>query len=477
MNVLVLAAAAALALLPGAARSEALNLTMRQAVRLGVEKNLALKTDIYNAAIADAEVRRNRGIYNTALTLGASFQDADTFPTAQGGATRQKTLKVLTGLNRLVPTGGTLGLQFNNYYNETDYAASTYPRYWQSEVTLALSQPLLKNFGPQVTNLNIVLAEQSREGAMKRLASRIQNLVAQIRIEYFKLHSLREDLHSRTVSLELARKVLGEIQERVKAGVLPPMEILNAKYGVAAREKEVIDAEKALKDQVDLLRQILQVQAGDIKAVDAPDLAKLAVDEEEAISRALALRPELDEAKSQIAGARSQIKAARNRTLPGLNLYGTWTFGGMGEQYNQDMNRMIRADFPVWTAGLQFEYPLGNDAAEEEYVKSKLKLEQAKSQLDNLSSLIATDVRGALRSMEASFKQLDVTAREREFAEERLSAYISKSEVGLATARDVLDVENDLARARSNQIKAQVNYAIAVTQYLQATGQLGVGGE
>ncbi|MBU5635340.1 TolC family protein [Geomonas sp. Red69] len=472
MNVPALVTAAALALIPCEAWAEVVDLTLKQAVRLGVEQNLALKAELYNAAIAQAEVRKTRGIYNTGLTLGASWQDSDTFPVSTGGPSRQKTLKLLTGINRLVPTGGTFGFQFNNYYNETDYSSSTYPRYWQSEVTFALNQPLLRNLGPQVTNLNIVVAEQAREGAVKRVAGRIQNLVAQIRIEYFKLHSLREDLRSREVSLGLSRRVLGEIEERVKAGVLPPMEILNAKYGVAAREKEVIDADKALRDQVDLLRQILQMPPGEINAVDAPDLTRVTADEAEGIRRALALRPELDEAKLQIESAETQRRGARNKTLPGLNLYGTWTYGGMGEQYNQDMNRLVRADTPVWTAGLQFEYPLGNDAAEAEYVKSRLRLDQSKTQLNNLNSLVVTDVRSALRAMDASFKQLDVTAREKEFAEERLSAYISKSEVGLATARDVLDVENDLARARSNQIKAQVNYVTAVTQYLQATGEL-----
>ena len=41
-----------------------------------------------------------------------------------------------------------------------------------------------------------------------------------------------------------------------------------------------------------------------------------------------------------------------------------------------------------------------------------------------------------------------------------------------ATTKDVLDVENDLAAARSNQIKAQVAYVIAISQLLKATGDL-----
>lgn len=472
MTLLVLLAAVPLALIPSLTRAETLNLTMKQAVKLGVERNLALKAYVYDAAITETGLRGSRGIYNPGLSLGVAFRDAESFAANVGGPSEEKSVKLTAGLNRLIRSGATIGIQFNNYYNETNYTSSLYPHYWQSELTLTMSQPLLRNFGEKITNVNIVLSEQAWEGALQHLAARIQSLIAQIRVEYVKLHSLREDLMSRKVSLDLARKILVEIRERVSAGVLPQMEILNAQYGVAAREKEVIDAEKGVKDQVDLLRQLLQIEAAEINAVDPPDLEPVPADEKEAIRRALEQRPELAEARIQIAGAETQRGAARNKTLPALNAYGSWTAGGLGREYYQDLNRVGTLDYPVWTAGLQFEYPLGNDTAEADYVKSKLKLEQTRNQLENLTSQVVTDVRAALRSVEANYKQLDVTAREKAFADERLSAYISKSEVGLATARDVLDVENDLARARSNEIRAQVNYVIAVTQLLQATGQL-----
>ena len=58
------------------------------------------------------------------------------------------------------------------------------------------------------------------------------------------------------------------------------------------------------------------------------------------------------------------------------------------------------------------------------------------------------------------------------FAEERLRAFIRKNEVGLATTKDVLDVENDLATAKSNQISAVVGYNNAITRLWQVTGEL-----
>jgi outer membrane protein TolC len=44
--------------------------------------------------------------------------------------------------------------------------------------------------------------------------------------------------------------------------------------------------------------------------------------------------------------------------------------------------------------------------------------------------------------------------------------------VGLATTRDVLEGEEDLALARTDQITALADYNKAVTEYLRVTGQL-----
>ena len=43
---------------------------------------------------------------------------------------------------------------------------------------------------------------------------------------------------------------------------------------------------------------------------------------------------------------------------------------------------------------------------------------------------------------------------------------------GLATTKDVLDVENDLSTAKNNQIKSLVAYANAITQLWKSTAQI-----
>jgi len=457
-------------------QAEPVRLTMADAVKMAVEKNLDLRVELYNPAQQEAEYQKSRGIYNPTLNLQANYNDTTSYSANQpSGKYWNRNTQLNAGVSQLLPTGATANLGFNNSYLSSDMASTSsgLSSYWQSNLGLTLSQPLLKNFGREPTELTIDTAKLTKDASLEKLSAKLISMVAQVRTEYYKLYSLREELEVRKVSLELARRVLSETQARVKAGVMPAMETLNAEFGVASREKELIDAERALQDQSDLVIQLLQLPQGErIVAVEVPSKGRYEVSEQNEIKRALANRPELKELKRNLELLELQTRVSGNRTRPDLLLTASAATAGLGDTYPRDMDRLSSGNYPAWGVGLTFSYPLGNRAAENEYRKNRLKLDQAALQIRNQEELIANDVRSAVRAIEANYKQLDVADRGRAFAEERLRAFARKAEVGLATTKDVLDVENDLATAKNNQIKAQVAYANAITQLWKATGEI-----
>ncbi|MBT0662910.1 TolC family protein [Geobacter pelophilus] len=454
------------------AQENTLKLSVKDAVKFAVERNLDVKTELYNPAQAEADIRKNRAIYETHLTADTSYNQSTTYSPSLGGGVDQKEFNFTPGAYKLLPTGGTVNLSFDNSYKKNS-VATTLGSYWESMLNLSLSQPLLKNFGRDSTELNIKVAELSKDASVKRFKTKLLTVVAQVNSEYFLLHSLKEDLVSKRTSLELAQRILKETEARVKAGVLPAMEILNAQFGVSSREKDTIDAEKAVKDQEDILRVLLQLDgSAEIIPTDAPNRTEYTLNEDDAIKKALSGRPELDDLKFQLTSSEIQTRVLKGRTLPDLSLTSSVGLMGLGDTYGRDFERLGSTDYPIWSVGLKLDYPLGNQSAENDFRKSKLRTEQIRTQLEALNSSLASEVRTAIRAVTSSYKQLDVADRGRAYAEERLKAYLKKSEVGLATNKDVLDVENDLSTARTNQIKAQVAYTNALSQYWKSTGEL-----
>jgi outer membrane protein TolC len=452
-----------------------LSLSLNDAIRMAVEKNLDVRAELYNPAQFEADINFNRSIYDPHLNLQTSYTDSTTANASSGETAVESQILVLnSSISQLLWTGGTAALTFDNDYSNVKGNSFT-PSIssWHTGLGVNLRQPLLKNVGREATEIAINISRQSKFASLERFNSLLLATVAQVRTEYFKLHSLREERDVKKVSLELARKILSETQGRVKAGVLPAMEVLNAEFGVATREKELIDTELAVSNQVDVLRLLLQMdaKAGELQTVDLPPRERYDVIESEAIRKALN-RPDIRERKRNLELNELQTRNLSQKTRPDLTFTASAQLTGQDSEYQRNMDKVLTFDYPVWMVGLNFSYPLGNGAAENDYRRSRLKTEQVSLQLRSLEETSANEVRAAIRGIEAGYKQIEVTDRGAKFAEERLRSFIRKNEVGLATNKDVLDVENDLAVAKSNQINAVVGYANALTRYWQVTGEL-----
>jgi outer membrane protein len=460
---------------PALAQDGTLKLTLKEAIRLAVEKNLDVKAALYTPASAEADIYKNLGIYNPLLSLQANYQDsttlsANSFVTGGASVGRQRSTTYNAGVSQLVPTGGTVGAAFDNSWNHKNFGLNYY---FQSDLTMTFTQPLLKSFGRENTEININVARFSREGALEQFKAKLLDTISLVKSQYYQLYSLRENLEVKRTSLNLVETILKNTNAQVKAGVLPSMEILNAEFGVASQQKNLIDAERALKDQVDNLRVLLQLQdVTDIVPTDTPYRENYSVDENQAIQLALASRPDLRQQRVTLKTSELQSRVARNQTLPELDFNGSAAFTGLDNNYNRDLERVGAGRYPVWIAGLKLTYPIGNDAAKNDYIKSKLAVAQNKTQVKSLEETISRDVRIAVRAVRSGYLQLDVTARGRAYAEEVLQAYIKKQKVGLATTKDVLDELNNLVTAQGNEIQAVTDYNNAIVALWKATGEL-----
>jgi len=441
-------------------------LTLKDSIRMAVEKNLDVRADLYNPAQFEADISRARAIYDPLLALSTEYGDSTTV--FYGKVAESQSFVLNSSISQLLWTGATASVNFNN-----SYTGSSTPSYWQTGLGAKVSQPLLKNAGRDATEIAINVSRLSKFSSLERFNSRLLATVAQVRTEYYKLYSLLEERDVKKVSLELARKILSDTKARVKAGVLPAMEILNAEYGSASREKDLIDAELAVVNQFDVLRLLLQLddKQSELHIIDLPPRELLNPVEEDAVRKAMG-RPDIREQKRNLEIAELQTRVFSSKMRPDLSLFASASLTGSDSTYQSNLDKVVTFDYPVWSIGLNFTYPLGNKAAENDYRKSRLKTEQTALQIRSLEENATNEVRAAIRGLATGFKQIEVTDRGRAFAEERLRAFIRKNEVGLATTKDVLDVENDLAVSKSNQIKAVVGYANALTRYWQVTGEL-----
>lgn len=448
-------------------------ISLDMAVRTAVEKNLGLRVATFDPAIADAGILRAGAIYNTKFTALLDHRGEDfRLSPAPSPVERSRFFDANVSADRLLETGATATLSFQNLWSR-GAAGSSVSRSVRPELSLSLSQPLLSGFGREVTERGITVASDAKESSLARWRSAALSVAAGARDAYFSLIRAREELATREASLAVAKQLHAENEARVRAGVLASIELLDSEFGMAGRERDLLEARKKVLEQEDRLRVLLQfTDPGTLSPETSFPEERPSVPEQAAMEKALRLRPELLEARVIRNTSKFQERVSRNLARPSLAVSGSAGLSGLDTGYGDATSDLASGNTPFWSVGLGFSYPIGNDAARADVAEARLKVRQAEAQVRDLEESIGLEVRSAIRDMETKFLQIAVAKKGVDLGEARLSSFRKRGKLGLATTKNILEVEADLAAARDALTGTRVDYQGAVTRYHRSTGEL-----
>jgi len=111
------------------------------------------------------------------------------------------------------------------------------------------------------------------------------------------------------------------------------------------------------------------------------------------------------------------------------------------------------------------EFPLGNRLARSELTKRRLEVLQALAGLKNVELGIEVEVRNTVRQIGIGINRVKATRKARELAVEKLKAEEKKFEVGISTGFNVMEYQEDLAEAQSNELRAIIDYNKSLVEH------------
>lgn len=447
-----------------------INLTRTFAVLMAINKNAELRIEALNPTIAEADAAGSRGIYNPLMTARVSG----------GGYTYPFQARMTTtgagsvGITQTLPSGGAITLYTDtNYYRDPSVIDKSAD--WTSNAGIVLSQPLLKNAGKEKTEAGIIQAGNSlKESQQRYLFSAIDTVFATI-ASYNNLYTVRQLLESRTTSIKATQTLLDELRRKRRGGTTAQqkIEIANAEYSLAQRRKEMIDADRRVRDQEANLRYLIGIEdRTQLIPIEAPSREEPQDSEEQSVKKALELRTDLKQLQVALESSRLQERVSRNLTRPDLTLSASGAFDGTGASLGTSYRELGNGKGTAWAAGLQFSMPLGNTTAASEYRKSQIRTEQLQQQIRMLSWKIRNDVEADERALISARLQLQTTQQSLAYAEVRHTEYLKNNLAGTATVQDVINAENDFSSARTAHFEALETFANAVEKLWRDTGEL-----
>lgn len=441
-----------------------LKLSLRDSVGLALKYNLDLAIEGFNPQIRETEVISEESVFDPSafaeLSMGKSVSQSLTFNILSTPEQRRDEQIAIVGIRQLLPTGATYELRLGNDRLNINPPVSPFVSSFdpanRSTVTLTLTQPLLKDFGPSVNRTRINLARNNMGISQEQLKNRVNEVITSAEQAYWDLVASIQNLEAQRRSLRLAKELMDLNKARVRAGVAAPVEVTEAEAEVAAREHDVIVAEKGVKDAEDRLKLILNAPNGDrawdlsILPTDKPSFRARQMALDKILEEALQKRPEVQSAKLEIANRDLNLRLTKHQLLPRLNLQGTVGVDLLEHRYdNPGYN---------FTTGVIVEVPFGNRAARADYLKAKLEADQARISLQNIERTITAEVREAVRRVEADAKRVNSSRAARALAEEQLRVEQKRLEAGVTTTFNVLRFQRDLTEAEATEISAIADY-------------------
>lgn len=465
-------------------------LSLRDAVQVSLRNNLQVQiaretrevNGASNESIArgafDLTINGNFSLSRIESASTSSYSRSDPTLVTTDTTTRGRDFEA--GVSKAFEWGGSFSASYNANYSNSSGTYYGYPfgtpRPYGGSLSATYTQSLLKGFGRDATAANLIVAQKGTLIADFAYQKAIIDLVASTESAYWDVVYAQRNLENKKQSLALAQKQLKENKIRVEVGTLAPIEVTSAEATVAQREQEIISAEAQFLNSKDALIRMLYPKGerpADIVPADAPTLGHISLDESGAIKMALERRVELKGAHLDLEAKRVLERAAKNRIMPKLDAFATYSggsdsYGSLGP-VNTDLSG---AKNPGYIVGLQFSMPLANHAAKGALSQAKANARSSELTLRDQELAIILEVRQSIRNVEAAEKTVKAAEKTRFFREKDLESEQKKFDNGMSTNFLVLSKQNDLDTAKSTEVQSQISYAKAVTAFEKSIGNL-----
>jgi outer membrane protein len=420
-------------LAPTAAWADAL--TLDQCVAIALKENPEIESAGFEVEAANAVRKKTVGSYGPRLKLDASIQ------------VWNKALPFNLGsLTAALPP-------MANMPNIRDRVT------WSTGLTLA--QPLgalwTVHEGHTLTKLGVDVAKIQQEAAQR-------NVAFQVTEAYYRLMQAERMADVAAKSVEQVDAQVRRARTFFERGAVARNDVLRAQLGLAAAQQRLIQA----KGNVLLARSRLATLLGRpagllIETVDdGRDPAGTPLpNPEDAETRAVTNRIELQEVTARTEQARTAVRLAKSKMLPQINLVGNYTHSA-GQAFAPANAAFVgaMASWDIWEGGGTY---YGIDEA-------KARVAQALSARRKAEDLIRLDVRSAYVGVSTAAEALEVTRHAVEQAEENFRIEQKRYESTSNTSFDVLDAETQLTTARGQHQAAIYDCIIAHSNLARAMG-------
>ena len=470
----------------------AIRMSLRDLIQLAAVNSLQVRVANYQPAIDEARVIEAEARFDPTFFTNLNFATqtilAPTPQTLSATGTQFQTTTFQSGIKQNLSNGAQVQLQYQA--SQTFRTGQGFPNtsgfsraFYESDLTLQITQPLLQNAGREVNEARIVVARNTQRVSLLDARLQLEKTLAEIEEFYWQLVDaemelkVQEDLYNQSVQNAII------LQQRAGQDVTL-VQLTQNNASLRAREADLVEAQRQVKNFSNEIKRRVNdpnlntASAPIILPEDPPLEIPIKFDLAEQLEAAFSNRAELAQQQVKIDSATVIYKAAQNNVLPQLNLVGSIGLKGGGSGMGTSLDdQFIEQNTREYAIGFQLEVPIGNREARAILRRTQLSRLQAIDQYMDLLEQVSQEVKDAHDRVYFGWEKI---RKNRQFlfaAQAALDAIQQEQDVGnVALTPDFvnrkLNAQEVLAQARRNYARALAEYNVAISTLERAKGTI-----
>ena len=301
-------------------------------------------------------------------------------------------------------------------------------------------------------------------------AAAVQDIIQEVKVSFFNILKAEKLLGVARQSLEQLQAHRHVAQNFFDVGLIPRNELLQSEVQVANGEQSLIRAENGVELAKSKFNTVLRRNINDpVQVEDILTYRPYDLHIEDCFKAAMENRPEIKSQALKVDQAKSLVKLAKSDFYPTVSAVGHYervgdTPGVSGTAFKDTESWYVMgvASWTFWEWG----------KTKNRVDASRSKENQSVDLLNNTRDQITLEVKNAYLLMRESEKQVMVTKKAIEQAEENFRINQERYREQVATSTDVLDAQTLLTRAKSDYANALSEYHISHARLERAMGTI-----
>lgn len=462
---------------------DTVSVTLRDMVTSALGLSLPLRSERLTRDMAASNLLRVRAAFDPAWSLSLGRSASST--TVVGDTLYEARTHALTaGLDGYLPTSTSysLGLSASDAFADPiQSSVGSFAHNYSTGLSLQLTQPLLRGFGPGPAGALVRAARHSSRAAGDDFQRAVERTIAAVENAFWLLRYGEAVEDIARASLDRAREILDRNVVLRERDLVTELDVITARRTVALREITLLDAQRQRVDAADALAFLVygeeaaaKIGEGLLRTAGQASAHSALAQPDDPETAGLSARRDLEAARARRRSAEVRLELAQNRLRPALDLTFGIEYGGTSSTFtpyayhDPDDSRNALLSF-----GASFRLPVLNRSSRAEMDEATLLTQRADLDVFVVENRIRTEVRTAVRGVRLSLESLDSSERVVALAEEEYRMARTGFELGQLTTFQLFQYEEDLLSARVARAQDEHAYAAAAAAYRLAVGRIG----